>query len=490
MSILHNKTSGGCLMKKLLSVILIIGLLFSIGSFCAVGGNAASNYGVSYPTKSEILSKIKELDIDLESLDSYSKAYSMSTFTPGALDSKSQKKALNFINLYRYIAGIPSDVTLSSEYSEYAQAVSLINAANGYLSHYPEQPAGMNDELYETASYGASKSNIASGFENINYSIMKGWMDDSDALNINRVGHRRWILNPRMKQTGFGEVESYTTMYSFDTSREGTFTGEYVAWPAPNTPLELFSGSAFSVNLGSEYDDPDVGSVRVELSSKTLGQKWVIDSSSPYDLYVDNKLYGMSKCIVFKTVDFTDEDTISVKISGIYKNGKESPISYTVNLFKISELTAEKTTIVMKPKTIAQTGVTASSKLVKGDPYIDWDFDSSGAAFITTEDEIYANKVGRCTITASILYSFYLDLDVVVKDSEFLLGDSDGDEKVSVSDVTMIQQYLADESGSACCDYNCDANGDGVVDICDAVTVQRYLASITTPYDVGESQLD
>jgi len=475
-------------MKKILSVTLIIGLILSICSVSAVGAQAASNFGISYPAKSEIVNKLKELDIDISGFDTYSKAYSLSSFTPGELDSASQKKALNFINLYRYIAGLPSDVTLNSEYSEYAQAASLCNAANGKLSHYPDKPSGMSDALYEKAYNGAGRCNIASGFDNIRHATMYGWMDDSYGGNIEHIGHRRWILNPYMKQTGFGEVDNYCSMYSFDESREGIFIGDYVAWPAPNTPLEMFQGSLFSINLGYDYDDPSLGCVRIKLSSKTLGKTWNIDKNSGYDLYVNNENYGMSKCIIFKAVDFKAEDTISVTVSGIYKDGEESPIQYTVNLFALSELTAERTTILMKPKTIADTGVTAASKLMKEDPYIDWDFDPDGAAFITTEDQIFANKEGSCAITASILNCYSVTLDILVKDSDFLLGDADGNETVALTDATLIQRYLAEYRVSSFCDYLCDVDGDGVIGISDSTYVQRYLAGIGTPYNVGKSQ--
>lgn len=479
-------------MKKLLSATLIIILVITMCSTCVLCTSAASNFGVKYPTKNDIIKKMNELDIDLSGGDGYSSGYSLdpSGFALGAMDIASQKKALNFINFYRYIAGIPYDVTLNSEYSEYAQAASLINAANGYLSHKPPQPSGMSSSLYEECYKSAGRSNLAMGFDNIREATIFGWMDESYSDNIDRVGHRRWILNPYMKETGFGKVEDFYSMYSFDDSREGSFTGDYVAWPAPNTPLEMFSGSVFSVNLGDAYNDPSIDRVKVKISSKTLDQTWSISKNSGYDLYVNNDNYGMSKCIIFKVADFTDEDTLNVTISGIYKDGKESPIQYTVNLFALSEITADRTTIVMKPKTIAETGVTARSDLMSEEPYIDWGFDADGAAFITTEDQIFANKVGRCQITASILNDIMsVTLDVIVKDSEFLLGDADGDDKVSVTDVTMIQLYLAGMSSDNYCDYDCDVNGDGVQDILDVTSIQRYLAGRSTPYGVGESQL-
>ncbi len=57
-------------------------------------------------------------------------------------------------------------------------------------------------------------------------------MDDSDRGNIDRLGHRRWLLNPRMQNTGFGAGPGkYSAMYSFDSKRENTPDYDYVAFP-------------------------------------------------------------------------------------------------------------------------------------------------------------------------------------------------------------------------------------------------------------------
>lgn len=58
----------------------------------------------------------------------------------------------------------------------------------------------------------------------------------------------------------------------------------------------------------------------------------------------------------------------------------------------------------------------------------------------------------------------------------FISGDANGDEKVTVADITVIQKYLAnrlqlsDERLIAC-----DVNKDGVVNIEDATLIQKYL---------------
>lgn len=62
-----------------------------------------------------------------------------------------------------------------------------------------------------------------------------------------------------------------------------------------------------------------------------------------------------------------------------------------------------------------------------------------------------------------------------------IIGDTDGDGKVTISDVTAIQRHLAEiKELTATESINADTNGDGAVDINDATYLQKYLAE----YDV------
>ncbi len=56
-------------MKKLLSATLIIILVITMCSTCVLCTSAASNFGVKYPTKNDIIKKMNELDIDLSGGD-------------------------------------------------------------------------------------------------------------------------------------------------------------------------------------------------------------------------------------------------------------------------------------------------------------------------------------------------------------------------------------------------------------------------------------
>ncbi len=487
-------------MKKLISVLLA---LFTLLSVCIISAGARETYidnyyygtgdpyYLNYPTKDEIIAKARELDIDLSYTDGYAQDYSLdpADYRIGRLDDGTYTQALNVLNFYRYVAGLPCDVEIDEDYNKLAQTGMLVNAANGTLSHYPDQPEGMSDEMYQLGKRGTSTCNIAWNMGSLPLSFQNGWMDDSNASNIDRAGHRRWILNPMMKYTGFGEVGDFTAMYSLDRSREGRFAGDYIAWPAPNTPLDLFVGSLITVSLGAAYDDPVANNITVEIRSETQGKSWTVNSGSKdAAFYVDTGSYGIDRCIICKVADFTADDTLHIRITGITKNGVEAPIEYTANLFSLSTIETDRKTIMTKPSWGADFNVSASSLLSKA-PKVRWrsaDPATCGIWFYKDRPVYYGLDEGRTTIT---VYSggAYTDVDVIIRNSKFLLGDADGDEDISILDVTVAQRSLAKIAVPLFCDYVFDINEDDEVDTLDVTLLQRWLSGLPANTKIGTS---
>lgn len=306
---------------------------------------ADSVYTINYPTQEQIINKYNQLGLDLNSRTTYTENFSTSApYAMGDISDFDRQNALNALNFCRYIAGLPADVEILPEYNEFAQASSLVNATNNVLSHEPVQPAGMPADLYQMGYDGSSHSNIAMGYNNLADSIISGYMEDSDSYNIDRVGHRRWILYPELKYTGVGQVGRYSALYVIgDKKREGTFKGDYVAWPPPYMPMEIYnsySGNyAFSVTLGNSYDAPDLAKVKVTVTSAKLGKTWNLDRGSTATtqyLNVNNEYYADPKCIIFNVGMFPEDDRVSVNITGITKGGAESPITYDVKFFSLA----------------------------------------------------------------------------------------------------------------------------------------------------------
>ena len=311
--------------------------LYTDDDYSDDSGVNTQNVGVNvdYHTEDEIRDFVKDHPADFTSPVEYEEEpLGKAPYSLGRLKYKTLQSALNTLNQIRYIAGLSSDVVLNDEYVKQAQGASVVNSVNNELSHNPEKPAGMSDEVYRIGAEGASHSNIAMGYNNIDTSLVYGYMEDGDSSNIDRLGHRRWLLNPSMKATGFGYYNNYTATYALDNS--SAYSPEYgVIWPTQNMPTEYFNKDfPWSISMGYIVGD----SVEVELTRLTDNKTWKFSKSSSDGYFnVDNGGYGKQGCIIFRP------DGIERYVAGekfrVNITGLSAPLSYDVSFFDLVPIT-------------------------------------------------------------------------------------------------------------------------------------------------------
>ncbi len=209
---------------------------------------------------------------------------------------------LRILQAYRALCGLRwDDMELVAEWNDLCDAASEVCAANGGLSHNPTQPPGFDDARFKQGYEGASKSNLSSGGM---LGSVDAYMDDSDPSNIDRIGHRRWCLNPGMKRTAFGEHQRYSAMWSMDGSGKPARDLDAVLYPPPgHVPVDFFGARhAWSIaplkGKALKADD-----VRIDI--RPLDDWWlpVGDESLQLDhLGVAGGGYGSGPCLVFRPV--------------------------------------------------------------------------------------------------------------------------------------------------------------------------------------------
>lgn len=282
--------------------------------------------------------------------------YALGSVHRGAIDD-----ALNITNFIREVAHLPANVQLNEAYNLEAQKGALVLAANNYLTHYPEQPLGMDTQLYKEGYANTSSSNIGMGYESIVYSIVEGYMLDEDEENRQNVGHRRWILSPQLQETGFGFVETdpywhvgYTSMKVLDKKNERPVTHanyDFIAWPAEGAFPRLFTRPAsytqmqlpWSVSINeSKYNKPDLNQVQVTLTRVMDNKQWYFDVANQKDGFftVDNGNRGLPNAIIFQPKDFqydmAGEQRYRVEITGLTtKAGQNAKITYETTVFDV-----------------------------------------------------------------------------------------------------------------------------------------------------------
>ncbi len=325
--------------KKITSALAFTLMLIAVTAY-SYGGERDLN--VDYRTPEDINAFLQSHPVAHDAFsDSYEFSYSDSpqlgsSYEPGSLSKSDLNSALHMLENIRYIAGLPADLKLSNDYNRMAQAASLVNYSNDSISHYPEFPSNISSKTAKSGIKACAESNLAwDSWQNtsLEHSILNVWMKDASASNIKALGHRRWILSPEMKRTGFGAVSgsrgTYNTMYVFDFGRK-VKTNYQVAWPAQQMPVSYFpEGTPWSLSLGKVLNSEKI---KVTLTRLSDNKVWNFSKKQADGaFYVNNDGYGQKGCIIFNPKNIghcKSGDKFIVKVSGV---GKE--ISYSVNFF-------------------------------------------------------------------------------------------------------------------------------------------------------------
>ncbi|MCX6918211.1 MAG: hypothetical protein NTX41_02790 [Verrucomicrobia bacterium] len=211
------------------------------------------------------------------------------------------------LNAYRYLCGLEADVVLKEDYNLTCKFGAYLCSVIGRIEHTPAKPAGLDELVYKKGYEGTSHSNLfwSSGPDGLTGSV-NGYMDDSDASNIARVGHRRWCLNPPMGATGFGQVRGYSSMWSMDASNAAGKGEHIVCFPAAGFwPLAYWPNRpAWSISLDpGRYrveDNPELkvyllgGTDRFPQDTKGLKELKLTD------VCVGREGMGIAQCVIFR----------------------------------------------------------------------------------------------------------------------------------------------------------------------------------------------
>ncbi len=240
---------------------------------------------------------------------------------------------------YRYLCDVPWEgLRVDAKMTTEADAAARVCEMLGRLSHQPPNP-GMSEADYTLAKYGASHSNLSMG-SGIARSV-DSYMHDSDPKNIDRVGHRRWVLFPPMLKTAFGGSGRYSAMRVMDRSRTDVPDYDYVAYPPRGfLPTEYFGeGRAWHVSLNPRtYARPDQKKVKVSVHP-VRGRTSSLDdfarsSALKLNYYnVSNSSFGTSGAIIFRpdNVNLSAGSRYWVSITGVKtRDGKDAKIEYLV----------------------------------------------------------------------------------------------------------------------------------------------------------------
>lgn len=374
-------------------------------------------------TRTELRAAWQEISQTRADESPYLETPNVKSFNAGSLSDAAQRDALNVLNFLRRIAGLDA-VALNPLYSLRAQNGALLLAANDQLDHNAPQPAGMDDAQYESAHMGTSLGNIVkfNWMKNdILIDAVRYFARDDGESNLSVLGHRRWLLNPAMAQTGFGLANaesgmSYAVMYAVDMENTDA-DWEYVAWPAAEAfPVEMMrSNLAWSLSLNEEYYDLSTSQPQVSLKEEISGAQFNFDiSGGTGDGYctLSTENYGSGNCIIFRPdiekagiIEYVQNQIWTVEVRGLRRtDGSECEISYRCEMVSLYPQDVANIELSMLEAEI-HVGETLQLNASIIPAYADdlniiWGSSDPGVASVTPGGLVTAVTPGACQITA------------------------------------------------------------------------------------------
>ena len=251
----------------------------------------------------------------------------VATCTAGTTSLAHQQSVLRRVNWFRDFAGLPP-VVLEPSNTVFAQAAAIINSANGKLTHTPAPSAKCYTVDGKT---GANQSSLALGGSGV---VAIGMYMDDFGENNKPVGHRNWLLSPRLATIATGDTfapygsqayNSANALYQTLSSTAAVPRDGAVAWPPAG-----FVPSQLAYDRWSYHRDG------ADFSTATVT---VTGPEGSVPVTIDDRVGWLGPGIVFvpKTVDPTPpvDRTYIVSIEGIGGTGPSS-IVYPVTMIRVN----------------------------------------------------------------------------------------------------------------------------------------------------------
>lgn len=359
----HRRKS---ILSLLLALVLLTSLLPAQAADTAPTEMQSGDLAAEKPSIADIQAKyatVTTAETRFDAEPSVTSPYALGELSPSFLDS-----GLTYFNYIRYLAGLPA-VELSEEKNTAAQYGAVVMAANNELAHFPTQPEDMDDAFYQAGYAATSTSNLSmrgtSSAGNLQLDVLQsaiaGQMSDSGSNNLSTLGHRRWLLSPRLLYTGFGCADAefdgtfyrtYVDVPVFDRSGSAV-DYDFVAWPASGyMPVQEFAiGDPWSVSLNpTKYATPALEDLTVTLTRVVDGKSCVFTSDTcpetPAEdgsyFTIDTRGYGEGAAIIFRPAsdDFGSTQyglgAYTVTVTGLQdRSGNAETLSYRVVFFDI-----------------------------------------------------------------------------------------------------------------------------------------------------------
>lgn len=264
----------------------------------------------------------------------------------GSLHEHEKSKVLSAVNEVRSLHGLPHVIYNESEQGEVMQTAMLM-AANGKIDHYP--PSSW--KCWDQNSAKVAGASLLSGgvvAQKIKFFTpgedIAMWLADHESISPSGIGHRRWLLDPFLKQISYGRVSgeanngnqtvaSILKIMRPERSSPVEVSSELITYPSGDYPSRLYMpGAPLSVSLlidknqKASNDLVDFSKTQIKITSSN-GRLLKVNK-----VLADNNFFGLPNNLQFNTSDLIGGERYDVTLDNVIVRGEPKSYKYWFKL--------------------------------------------------------------------------------------------------------------------------------------------------------------
>ena len=209
------------------SDLIVVALIFNS---CSKDTNALSDDGPVQPIDLTARNNAQKLYEDYyvaSETEASDSAWSgdTSSCNAGEVPQTTMDKIIMRITYFRKAVGLHNTIAENESKSQKAQQAALMMLANGSLDHFP--PEHWN--CYSMAGSDGAQNSLLT--QSRNAEAVDSYIQDAGAAN-GPVGHRRWLLWPRLQEIGVGNTNGTNALWVLgDEGPIPADAPDFISWP-------------------------------------------------------------------------------------------------------------------------------------------------------------------------------------------------------------------------------------------------------------------
>ncbi|MEX0290522.1 MAG: CAP domain-containing protein [Flavobacteriaceae bacterium] len=224
------------------------------------------------------------------------------------------------LTYYRSVVGLNNEISENPTKSSGAQQAALMMKANNQLEHFPPN----SWKCYTEAGKDGAGSSLLTMSRNAE--AIDSYMRDQGANN-GPVGHRRWLLWPRLQEIGIGNTDSSNAIWVIGNAGTAPADApEFIAWPPegyipdnmvfPRWSFSITGADFTATKISMKDQDGASISLQIEPLNNAFGDRTIVWVPSAVSSNV------------------TEDTAYSVTLEDVEVDGELRDYEYTVILFE------------------------------------------------------------------------------------------------------------------------------------------------------------